>query len=64
MNRFYYYLIAATMISNIVASVPGILLAESRNGAILSMVLAVIAGMVIIYTTTYFFNQFPGKDLP
>ena len=64
MNRSFYYLISVTMISSIVAAVPRILLHESKNGAILSMIFAVIAGVVITYTVTCFFNKFPGQGLP
>ncbi|MCR2821563.1 GerAB/ArcD/ProY family transporter [Lederbergia panacisoli] len=64
MNRYMYYLIYINMFANMVVSVPKILLGERKDGAIISMVLAVIAGMFVIYVFLWFFNKFPGKDYP
>ena len=64
MSRFVYYLMFLTMISNIVASVPKILLFESKTGAIPSMFAAVIIGTTLVYILVKLFNAFPGKNLP
>lgn len=64
MSRFLYYFIFLTMISNIIASVPKILLFESKSGAIPSMIAAVIIGTILIYIIVKLFNSFPGKNLP
>ncbi|MDI2587918.1 hypothetical protein OR571_12500 [Psychrobacillus sp. NEAU-3TGS] len=64
MNRFLYYLIFLTMISNIVASVPKILLFESKTGAIPSMFAAVIIGTIYVFILVKLFNAFPGKSFP
>lgn len=52
------------MVSNIVASVPKILLFESKHGAILSMIAANIVGVILVYILVKLFNYFPGKSLP
>lgn len=64
MSRFLYYFIFLTMFSNIVATVPKILLFESKRGAITSMIAAVIVGTILVYTLVKLFNSFPGKNLP
>ena len=64
MNRFFYYLILINMITSIVATNPKVLLHSSDKGAILSMILAVVAGLVFTYIVTTFFNKFPGEGLP
>lgn len=63
MNRFLYYLIIINMIANIVASVPRILLMESSNGAIISMILGTVVGLFMTFMTVKFYSLFPGKDL-
>ncbi|TSI05116.1 GerAB/ArcD/ProY family transporter [Lysinibacillus sp. BW-2-10] len=64
MSRFYYYLILVNMVSNIIASVPVILLYFHKEGAISSMILSVVVGTIIITVYTRFFNNFPGMTLP
>lgn len=63
MNRFLYYLIIINMIANIVASVPRILLEDSSNGAIISMILGTFAGLFITVVTIKFYAAYPEKDL-
>ncbi|MCJ8009971.1 GerAB/ArcD/ProY family transporter [Lederbergia wuyishanensis] len=64
MNRYVYYLLYVNMFANMVVSVPKNLLNERRDGAIISMVLAIGAGMLVIYAFLWFFSKFPGKDYP
>lgn len=64
MNRFFYYLITVNMIVNIVASVPKILLDNSENGAINSMIAGLMVGVPVTYVIATFFNRYPGKGLP
>ncbi|WP_413365059.1 GerAB/ArcD/ProY family transporter [Lysinibacillus sp. 3P01SB] len=64
MSRFYYYLILINMVANIIASVPVILLHFHKEGAVSSMLLAVVAGTILITLFTRFFNSFPGMALP
>lgn len=64
MSRFYYYLIIINMVANIIASVPAILLHYHKDGAISSMILAVIVGTLLVIIYTRFFNSFPGMTLP
>lgn len=64
MNRFIYYLIFINMVSNIATVVPRVLLANSKNGAVISMGLGLVAGVTLTYIIIRFFGKFPGKGLP
>lgn len=64
MIRYLYYLLFVNMISNMVASVPRILLSERTDGALLSMLLSIPFGLLFIYIFTRFFSRFPEKSLP
>jgi len=64
MNRLVYYLIVVNMIASISTIVPRILLAKSKDGAIISMGFGLVAGLIITYIIILFFNKYPGKGLP
>jgi hypothetical protein len=64
LSRFYYYLILINMVANIIASVPAILLHFHKEGAVPSMILAVVVGTLLVTIYTRFFNSFPGMTLP
>lgn len=64
MSRYYYYLVLVNMFANIITSVPVILFQNRKDGAIVSMILALLVGVLCIYFFTNFFNSFPGKTLP
>lgn len=64
MSRFYYYLILINMVANIIASVPAILLHYHNDGAVISMLLSIAAGVLLITLYTKFFLKYPGKTLP
>ncbi|CAM5219656.1 Spore germination protein OS=Ureibacillus acetophenoni OX=614649 GN=SAMN05877842_1194 PE=3 SV=1 [Ureibacillus acetophenoni] len=64
MSRYYYYLIIVNMVTNIIASVPVILTQHRTDGAIISMLLAIVIGVLVIYLVTKFFISVPGKTLP
>lgn len=52
------------MLSNISSIIPRILLSKKDDGAIISMALGLIAGLLLIYVVISFFNKYPGKGLP
>ena len=64
MNRFFYYLLLINMITSVVATNPKVLLHNSDEGAVTSMILAVVAGLFFVYILAAFFNKFPGQGLP
>ncbi|MDF2066402.1 GerAB/ArcD/ProY family transporter [Bacillus sp. Cr_A10] len=64
MSRYLYYLIIVTMVTNIIASVPKILMSESKNGVIISMIIAVIAGVILTTVVINLFSYFPSMTLP
>jgi len=59
-----YYLIFVTMVANIIASVPRILVIESNKGVIFSMIAALVVGVVLTYIVIHLFNKFSGQSLP
>ncbi|MFD1706435.1 GerAB/ArcD/ProY family transporter [Siminovitchia sediminis] len=63
MNRFIFYCILVNMIANMISAVSKILMDHKKDGIFLSMLLAVLSGMVIVYVFGKFFSKFPGKDL-
>lgn len=52
------------MVTNIIASVPRILMSESKNGVILSMMIAVIVGVILTITVINLFSSFPNMSFP
>lgn len=64
MSRFVYYLIISNMVANIIAVIPRILLSESEGGAVLSMVIALVYGVFIIWVLVKCLQAFPGKSVP
>ncbi|MBS4210241.1 GerAB/ArcD/ProY family transporter [Bacillus sp. FJAT-50079] len=64
MNRYFYYFTFVNMITNIITTVPMILLGARMKGAIFSILLAIVAGLFIMYFFVNFFNDFPGEGLP
>ncbi|MCM3112580.1 GerAB/ArcD/ProY family transporter [Lederbergia lenta] len=64
MNRYFYYFTFVNMITNIITTVPIILIQSRKEGVIISMILSVVGGLVITYLLVKFFNAFPGEGLP
>lgn len=64
MSRFVYYLVLSNMIANIMAAVPRILLEKSTDGALMSIVLALVYGVLINWLFIILIRNFPGKSLP
>ncbi|WP_301108009.1 GerAB/ArcD/ProY family transporter [Sporosarcina sp.] len=64
MSRFVYYLLLSNMVANILAAVPRILLSKSSEGAVLSIILALIYGVIGIWVFIRLISKFPGKNLP
>ncbi|MBD8004383.1 GerAB/ArcD/ProY family transporter [Bacillus norwichensis] len=64
MNRFMYCLLFVNMIANMISAVPKVLLDHRTDGAIVSMLLSLIFGLILLYITGNFFSKYPGKDFP
>lgn len=64
MNRYIYYLIIINMLANIASVVPRVLLAKTKDGALISMGLGLVGGLILVYFFIRFFSKYPGKDLP
>lgn len=52
------------MAANIIASVPVILLNHHKDGAVSSMLISIVVGIILVIVYTRFFNSFPGMTLP
>jgi len=52
------------MVANIIATVPRILVYESKKGVILSMIAALFIGVIFTYFVILFFNKFSGQGFP
>ncbi|WHT49285.1 hypothetical protein QNH10_06700 [Sporosarcina thermotolerans] len=64
MSRFIFYLILINMMTSMVSLTPRILISGSGSGTILSLVLALIIGIVMTYILVSLFSHFPGLGLP
>lgn len=64
MNRYFLYILSLNMLTNVIIFVPNFLIKYRFDGAILSIVIAIVIGMVLIYLDTIVFSRFPGKGLP
>ncbi|MFJ7662173.1 GerAB/ArcD/ProY family transporter [Lysinibacillus sp. NPDC097162] len=64
MSRYLYYFILVTMVTNLIASVPRILMRDSKDGVILSMIIAVILGAILTIIVINLFSYFPNKSFP
>lgn len=64
MSRFLFYLILINMMTSMVSLTPRILIAGSGSGTIVSLVLALIVGIVMTYIIVSLFSHFPGQGLP
>ena len=63
MSRFIFYLILINMMTSMVSLTPRILIAGSGSGTILSLVLALIVGIVMTYILVSLFQPLPGTRL-
>lgn len=64
MSSYLYYFIIVTMVTNLIASVPRILMRESENGVILSMIIAVLTGVLLTVIVINLFRHFPHMTFP
>lgn len=62
MSRYFYYFTLVNMVTTMTASMPKILIGKSKEGALLSMLLSVAAGILFCYICGRFFQRYPGKD--
>ncbi|MCM3632485.1 GerAB/ArcD/ProY family transporter [Paenibacillus camelliae] len=64
MSRYFYYLVVVEFVGSILSVIPSFLFESSKKGTIMSMLLALLAGVAFIYWITKFFNHYPGRGLP
>jgi hypothetical protein len=64
MSRYFYYFTLINMVTTMTASMPKILIMERKEGALLSILLAIAGGVLFCYICGRFFLKYPGKDFP
>jgi len=64
MSRYIYYFILVTLVTNLIASVPRILMRDSDDGVIQSMILAMFFGVSLTIIVINLFRYFPNMTLP
>jgi len=64
MSRYFYYIVILEFVGGVITITPSLLFDVSKEGALISILIALLAGGVFIYFTTRFFNQFPGLGFP
>ncbi|TJY43966.1 hypothetical protein E5161_00770 [Cohnella pontilimi] len=64
MSRYFYYLFVLNMFINTIFFVPRILLAKRYDGAISSILLAIVIGSLLAFLFTSAMNRLNGQGLP
>ena len=64
MNRYFLYLVILNMLTNVIIFVPKYLIQYRFDGLILSMLLAIVIGIGLMYLDTIVYARFPGQGLP
>jgi spore germination protein KB len=64
MNRYFLYLVLLNMLTNVIIFVPNFLIQYRYDGAIMSILIATISGMILMYLDSIVFARFPGQGLP
>ena len=64
MNRYFYYNVLLVSLLNLMIFVPHVLLKYRYDGAVMSMLVAVLIGSLFAYMYTYVMQTFPGKGVP
>lgn len=62
--RYFYYLVAVNMLSQVIMFAPYLLLRERFNGSVLAILLAVPIGTTLLALSVYSVRQFPKATLP
>ncbi|MBP1993933.1 GerAB/ArcD/ProY family transporter [Paenibacillus eucommiae] len=64
MLRYFYYNMVLVMLMNIMIFVPSILIKDRYDGAMMSMLVAIMIGVLMTLAYMYAFKAFPGQGLP
>jgi spore germination protein KB len=64
MNRYFFYLVVLNMLTNVIIFVPKYLIQYRFDGLILSMIIAIVIGICLMYLDTIVYAWFPGQGLP
>jgi hypothetical protein len=63
-NRYFFYLMIMTMIVNVMAYVPNILIQGRTHGSIMGMLIGVLISTLLIYVFSISMIKYPGKGVP
>jgi spore germination protein KB len=61
MNRYFIYLVLLNMLTNVIIFVPRFLIQYRFDGMLISMVIAIVVGMALMYVDSRVFARFPGQ---
>jgi spore germination protein KB len=64
MNRYFLYLVILNMLTNVIIFVPKYLIKYRFDGLILSLLIATVIGIGLMYVDTIVYSRFPGQGLP
>ncbi|MDM5327325.1 GerAB/ArcD/ProY family transporter [Neobacillus sp. CF12] len=64
MNRYFLYLVMLNMLTNVIIFVPKYLIQYRFDGLLISILIAMIIGMGLMYVDTIVYARFPGQGLP
>jgi spore germination protein KB len=64
MNRYFLYLVLLNMLTNVIIFVPRFLIQYRFDGMLTSIILAIVAGMTLMYVDAVVFARFPGQGFP
>ncbi|KKC47326.1 GerAB/ArcD/ProY family transporter [Paenibacillus sp. D9] len=64
MNRYFYYSFVMVAMLNLMLYVPAVLLENRLNGAVSSLIVALVIGTLLAYASTSALSKFPGLGLP
>lgn len=63
-SRYFYYLVFLNMLSPLVTFMPRVLIGNRCDGAVSSMILAIILGSFFLLLTLFTISKVPGRGLP
>jgi spore germination protein KB len=64
MNRYFLYLVLLNMLTNVIIFVPRFLIQYRFDGMLISIVIASVVGMALMYADTVIYARFPGLGFP
>jgi spore germination protein KB len=64
MNRYFLYLVLLNMLTNVIIFVPRFLIKYRFDGMLISIVIAIVIGMALMYADSVVYARFHGQGFP